>query len=112
MKSQFHPRITGVLLVGLFGIVVTAYADSGFTITTARENAVAIGMSTTDVEQLIGRPAYAMRYRSSPGPVWTYRVVDPQFGRTEFNVEFGTDQKVLAKGEIVVGSESPNGGRD
>ena len=68
-------------------------------------------MSTSEVQQLIGRPDRAAQYGNTPGPVWTYRVVDPLFGRTEFNVEFGGDERVLAKGEIVIGSESPNGGQ-
>ena len=88
-----------------------AQAASGFTVTTSRESVVAIGMSTSEVEQLLGRPARAVRYRNTPGPVWTYRVVDPLFGRTEFNIEFGSDERVMAKGEVVIGSDSPSRGR-
>jgi hypothetical protein len=110
MKS-LNPRLTGWLLAGLVATCAAAHADGGFTIATSRENVIAIGMSTSEVRQLLGRPARAVQYRSTPGPIWTYNVVDPLFGKTEFNVEFGADERVIAKGEIVIGSESPNGGR-
>ncbi|MEO8135435.1 MAG: hypothetical protein ABI831_15815 [Betaproteobacteria bacterium] len=110
MKSEFNLRRTGLLLAGLVLISAEARADNGFTVTTSRENVVAIGMSTSEVRQLLGRPARDVRFGNKPGPVWTYTVVDPLFGRTEFNIEFGADERVMAKGEIVIGSEAPNGG--
>ena len=110
MESDLNPRLTGWLMAGLVLISAEAFADNGFTVTTSRENVIAIGMSTSEVQQLLGRPARAVRYGNTPGPVWTYRVVDPLFGRTEFNVEFGADERVMAQGEVVIGSESPNGG--
>jgi len=30
-------------------------------------------------------------------------VIDPLFGRTEFNIDFGSDEKVISKGELVIG---------
>lgn len=45
---------------------------------------------------------FPSRYFNTPGPVWTYEVVDPLFGRTEFNIEFGADERVMAKGEVVI----------
>ena len=52
MKLQLQPRIAGVLLAGLLSVLGNAHATSGFTITTSRENVVAIGMSTAEVEML------------------------------------------------------------
>jgi hypothetical protein len=112
LKSEFNLRLSGWFLAGLVLISAEVHADNGFTVTTSRENVIAIGMSTSEVQQLLGRPARAVRYRNTPGPVWTYTVVAPLFGRTEFNIEFGADEKVMAKGEVVIGSDSPNGGRD
>jgi hypothetical protein len=111
LTSEFNPRLTGWLLAGLVLMSADALAENGFTVTTSRENVVAIGMTTSEVQQLLGRPARAARYGNTPGPVWTYRVVDPLFGRTEFNVDFGADERVIAKGEVVIGSQSPNGGQ-
>ena len=110
MKSEFDLRLTGWLLAGLVLSSAKAHADNGFAVATSRENVIAIGMSTSEVRQLLGEPARAVKYRSTPGPVWTYAVVDPLFGRTEFNIEFGADERVMAKGELVIGNEAPNGG--
>ena len=111
MKSEFNLRLTLWLLAGLALVSAEVHANGGFTVTTSRENVIAIGMSTSEVQQLLGRPARAVQYGNAPGPVWTYGVVDPLFGRTEFNIEFGADEKVIAKGEVVIGSDSPNGGQ-
>jgi hypothetical protein len=110
LKSEFNPRLTGWLLAGLVLFSVEALADAGFTISRNRENAVAIGMTASEVQRLLGRPDRAVQYGNTAGPVWTYRVVDPLFGRTIFNVEFSADNRVMATGEIVIGSEAPNGG--
>lgn len=111
MKSECSPRFTGWLLAGIVLISAEAQAQSGFAIATSRESVIVVGMSTSEVRQLLGTPARAVRYGNTPGPVWTYKVVDPLFGRTEFNVEFGADERVVAKSEVVIGSESPNGGQ-
>ena len=105
MKSNLHA--TGSLLAALVLSSTVAQADNGFTIATSRESAVALGMSASEVQQLLGRPARAVRYRNAPGPTWTYRVTDPLFGKTEFIIEFGPDERVIAKGEMVIGSEKP-----
>ena len=105
MKSNLHS--TGCLLAALVLSSTVAQADNGFTIATSRESAIALGMSTSEVQQLLGRPARAVRYRHSPGPTWTYRVTDPLFGRTEFIIDFGPDERVIGTGEVVIGSEKP-----
>jgi hypothetical protein len=112
MKIQFDPRLAGWLLAVLLLALAEAHAASGFTVTTSQEDAVAIGMTTSQVQEALGRPARVAKYRISPGPIWTYRVIAPLFGKTEFNVEFGADDRVIAKSEYVVGNEAPNGGRD
>ena len=105
MKSNLHS--TGCLLAAFLLGSAVAQADNGFTISTSRENAIALGMSASEVQQLLGRPARAVRYRNSPGPTWTYRVTDPLFGKTEFIIDFGPDDRVIARGEMVIGSEKP-----
>jgi hypothetical protein len=111
MKEQIKAGgLASWLLAGFCLGSVGARADNGFTITASREDAVAIGMSTAEVQQLLGRPARAVQYRASPGPVWTYNVNGALFGRTEFNIDFGPDLRVIAKSEYVVGSNSPSRG--
>jgi hypothetical protein len=96
------------LLAALVLVSVWAQADNGFNIARDREDAVTIGMSTSEVRQLLGRPARAFTYRSAPGPTWTYGVIDPLFGKTEYNIDFGVDERVISKGEMVIGTEKPN----
>ena len=109
MKLPVNRYLAASLLAGLVSVCAQANAASGFTVTTSQENAVAIGMTTSEVRELLGRPARVAQYRSLPGPVWTYRVVAPLFGKTEFNVDFGADDRVIAKSEYVIGNEAPNG---
>ena len=60
-------------------------------------------MSASDVRQLLGGPARAVQYRNAPGPVWAYDVLDPLFGKTEFLIDFGPDEKVITAVERVYG---------
>jgi hypothetical protein len=108
LQSRFDPRFAGWLLAGLALTSAVAEAQSGFTITRSREDAILNGMSAAEVRQLLGRPARDAKYPNSPGPTWTYNVVDPLFGRTEFNIDFGPDQRVISKNEMVIGIDKPN----
>ena len=112
MKPRFSPGVRRSLLAASLLVVVEAQAANGITVTTNDEDAIAIGMSTSEVHNLLGRPERVNRYWNAPGPVWTYRVVAPLFGKTEFNVEFSADQRVIAKSEYVVGNDAPNRGHD
>ena len=103
MKSKFNPHFTGWLLAGLLLSSAAAQAASGFSVTTSQEAGVTIGMSASEVQQLLGRPAFVNRYHNAPGPTWTYKVLDPIFGRTDFLVDFGADQRVINKGELLLG---------
>lgn len=110
VKHPSTTRLAGWLLAALAPISVSAQAPAGFTVSAKQENTIAVGMSAAEVRQLLGRPARDVQYGNAPGPIWTYTVMGALFGKTEFNVEFGADGKVIAKGEIVIGSESPNQG--
>lgn len=107
MRSNLHS--TGCLLAALVLSSAVALADNGYTISTTRESAIVLGMSASEVQQQLGPPARAVRYRNAPGPTWTYKVTDPIFGRTDFYIEFGPDERVISKGEMVIGSEKPSG---
>ena len=107
MTSKFNLRFTGLLLAGLVLSSAEA-AGKGYTVATSEENAIAVGMSASEVQQLLGRPARAVRYRNAPGPTWSYTVVGALFGKTEFIIEFGPDERVISKSEMVIGSEKPS----
>ena len=101
MSSKLNLRFSGWLLAGLASSCA-AQADQGVTISTSQETAVTIGMSASEVRQVLGRPARADRFRNAPGPTWTYNVVGAVFGKTEFVIDFGPDERVISKGEQVV----------
>ncbi len=109
MTSKSNLRLTGWLLAGHALSSAEAQAGNGITVSTSEQNAIAIGMIASEVRQLLGRPASAVRYRNAPGPTWTYKVLAAPFGRTDFYIEFGPDERVISKGEMVIGSERPSG---
>lgn len=104
MESKINLRkLRWLLAAGLTFGVAAAQAASGVTITAGDEAKVAVGMSTTEVQQNLGRPADIVRYRNESGPTWTYEVDGAPFGVTEFDVDFGSDGKVVSVGERVLG---------
>jgi hypothetical protein len=104
MTSKISLRTTRWLLAaGLVFGAAAAQAASGVTVTESQETAVTVGMSATEVEQILGRPAHIVSYRSAPGPTWTYNVVGAPFGTTEFDVGFGSDGKVVSVGTRILG---------
>ena len=93
------------LIVVAFSIIsALAQAASGFNITQSDESQVAIGMDTTDVQRALGPPERVFRYPNQPGPTWTYNVVAAPFGITKFDIDFGTDGKVVSASERIIGT--------
>ena len=107
MTLQFKLRLIGALAAALALSSAAAHANNGFTVSSSQENAIVIGMTASEVQRLLGRPASIDRYRNAPGPTWTYRVLPALFGKTVFHIEFGPDERVIAKGETVIGSDKP-----
>lgn len=104
MRSKINLRTSSCLLAaGLAFGAAAAQAASGVTITESQETRVAVGMSTAEVQQNLGRPADIVKYRNASGPTWTYEVVGAPFGMTDFDVNFGSDGKVASVGERVIG---------
>jgi len=65
----------------------------------AQEAAITVGMSATQVRQILGRPDHVVRPKNAPGPTWIYHVMAPPFGdMTEFDVDFAPDGKVARVG--------------
>ena len=105
MTSKLVLRTCGyIVAVGLALSGVAALAANGVSVTESQESSVKAGMSAADVEQAIGRPARIVNYPNTPGATWTYHVLGAPFGRTDFDVSFAGDGKVLWANERIIGS--------
>ena len=106
MKSGFNTRIANLFVGAGFalGIAAAAQAASGVSITESQEPAIAVGMTQSQVEQALGRPADVISYPFAAGPTWSYNVEDATFGVTSFDVDFGGDGKVTNAAERVLGN--------
>jgi outer membrane protein assembly factor BamE (lipoprotein component of BamABCDE complex) len=101
MTSKPELRLArGLLAVGLATGFATAYAATGYNVTTKQESLVTVGMTADQVQAAIGRPEHVARYLNQPGPTWTYGVAGAVgVGGGEaavFDVDFGADGRVAA----------------
>jgi outer membrane protein assembly factor BamE (lipoprotein component of BamABCDE complex) len=102
MKARINQHTSRLLLAaGLACCAAATQAAGGITITLNQENAVAIGMSKTEVRQALGRPEHVVNFKQDAGPTWTYEVVGTPFATTQFEVTFGSDNRVASVGEMV-----------
>lgn len=77
-------------------------AASGVAVSKYQENAVKVGMTPAEVQQILGRPAQILNYRGAPGPSWNYYVVEGKYGNTQFGVDFGSDGTVVSAREFAI----------
>ena len=104
MTCKLSLRASGyIVAAGLALNGAAAPAANGISITESQEPSVKAGMSAADVEQAIGRPARIVDYPNTPGLTWTYHVLGAPFGRTDFDVSFASDGKVLWANERIIG---------
>ena len=107
MKSNIKLRtIPWLFAAGLAFGAAGAQGASGVTITQSQETTVGVGLSAAQVEQILGPPAAIFRYGTGAGPTWTYVVNGVTFGTTDFDVDFGSDGKVMSVGERVRGDKA------
>jgi len=105
MTPPLASRISrGLLIAGLAFGATLAQAAAGYSITPSDEARIAVGMTAAEVQQNLGPPARTRQYPNKPGPSWTYAVRGAQFGRTDFDVDFSADGKVVTTFERVYGS--------
>jgi len=83
-----------------------AAEPGGFQVTKAQQDLVRAGMSTDEVRQAIGQPSRVYKYRNEPGPTWTYNVVGENCA-TVYEVDFGTDGKVIKAKQREMWSSTP-----
>lgn len=101
MTFKFTPKTASSLLTSFASLAAVtatvAHAAIGFTVTPQQETQIAPGMTTAQVQSLLGAPAKGIRYGNEPGPTWTYGVTGVK--DTLFDVDFGADGKVASIGE-------------
>ena len=104
MRPEIPPRAGRWLSTAVLAFsAAAAGAQNGVTITQSHEAFVTVGMSSTEVDRALGRPARIVTYRDAPGPTWTYHVVGAPFGMTDFDVSYGADGRVLFASERIIG---------
>ncbi len=104
MRSEINPGATRFLLAAVLAFGgAAAQAANGVWMTQSEETAVRVGMTTTEVERVLGRPARIVTYRDAPGPTWTYHVAGAPFGMTDFDISYGADGKVSYASERILG---------
>ena len=102
VESQINRRFPDWLLAAGFAfIATTSQPASGDYVSPRQTAAVKVGMSTTEVRQILGQPSRTNQFRTAPGPSWTYEMFGTPFPWTEFDVDFGADGKVTSAVEVV-----------
>ena len=102
MAFKFDLRfIRRLLAIGLALGAVAVQAASGVSITRTQGAAIRLGMSATEVRQMLGRPADVFNFRSAPGASWTYRLVGA-YGTIDFDVDFDAAGRVISARERAV----------
>ena len=105
MTLHIASRISRWLLIaGLASSAAAVQAAAGYWITPSDEARISVGMTEAEVRQLFGPPVRTRHYPNRPGPSWTYEVRGAPFGRTDFNIDFGADGKVVITSEYLYGS--------
>jgi len=100
MTSNLFSRTPRTLLAaGLFLGVAAAQAASGYRVDKRQESLVSVGMSTAEVQQVLGRPESNVKYHNEPGPTFTYRLTGDE--QTLFDVDFDANGKVASTSERV-----------
>jgi hypothetical protein len=100
MRSEINLRVARWTLAAVLALgIADVTAAAGYGVSSRQQNAVKVGMTQIEVQQILGRPALIFKYRSAPGPIWTYYPSGAVYGTTEFNVEFGDNDTVIAARE-------------
>lgn len=95
---SFRRGLAAAIALSLFG--TAAYGAGGISVTKREAQTIQAGMSTADVQRLLGQPASNVQYRNEPGPIWLYHVtdaIDPVF----FEIAFDRDGKVAGTSQYV-----------
>ena len=96
-KTTWTHAIATVCTLGLLG---SAHAAGGISVSQKDSQTIQTGMSAADVERRLGPPASNVKYRNEPGPIWLYHLNDA-IDRSFFEVAFGQDGKVVSTSQYI-----------
>lgn len=101
MKTPANsPRL--IIASALLLSFAAAHAAGGFTVTPAQEKLVTVGMTASEVKQVLGRPALTEKFRNEPGPTLSYNVMGGARETALFDVDLGADGRVASLSERIV----------
>lgn len=92
--------LRALLGFGIAAGLTSAQAAGGISVSQHEAQTIQSGMSTDEVQRLLGRPITNVQYRNEPGPVWTYFLADA-IDRSFFEVAFSRDGKVVGTSQYI-----------
>jgi hypothetical protein len=78
------------------GAALAHAAAPGFTVQARDQQLVKVGMTQDEVRAALGKPARTLRLQASSATTWTYQRPEVE---VVFDVDFGSDGKVITAGE-------------
>jgi len=98
MRANSTSRLAQfVLAAGMVASVTLAHAAApGFTVQARDQQLVKVGMTQEDVRAALGTPARSLHLQAQNTTTWTYQRPEAEI---VFDVDFGTNGKVIAAGE-------------
>ena len=103
---KLNAKIAPVLLSASLLGSLAAYAAEGVHVEKSQAMMVKIGMTPSEVQQAIGRPARVSEFRNESGPTWTYQVAGQPSDRSVIDIDFDANGRV----ESVSERSLPTGG--
>ena len=105
MKLHNQNIVKSVLVGLLLGAGVAWAAQSGYVVDPRQEPQIQIGMTKTEVQNVIGKPPREQTYALAKGSTWVYSVRGrPQLDfisaeHIVYEVDFGADGRVIRAAE-------------
>lgn len=93
--SPAHWRTAGMAAVLMAGAAL-AHAAPGFTVQAQDQQLVKTGMTQDEVRAALGTPSRSLQFQGLHTTTWTYQRPEVNI---VFDVDFGSDGKVIATGE-------------
>ena len=103
MKFNLKAPSSRILLTTVLAAsAVASFAATGYNVTATQESLIKTGMSSTQVQQMIGKPFNTVNFRNQDGLTWEYHVSGDAIGSKTFYIDFDAQGKVTSVSEITV----------